>query len=83
MTKKQIKIWIINSSPRSENDCPQEKSKSERIAEFMNLDIPLNIQTPLIAPDPIRLEQSDQEIVLRKCVIAARFGCFLSRNQSS
>lgn len=30
-----MKLWIINSSPRSENDCPQEKSKCERIAEYM------------------------------------------------
>ncbi len=31
----KLKIWIINTSPRSLNDCAQEKSKSERIAEYM------------------------------------------------
>jgi len=32
---KKMRIWIINASPRSENDCPQEKSKSQIIAEYM------------------------------------------------
>ncbi|MEK6875608.1 MAG: flavodoxin family protein [Nanoarchaeota archaeon] len=31
----KIKLWIINASPREKNNCPQEKSKSQRIAEYI------------------------------------------------
>lgn len=36
-SRKGLNLWIINASPRALDDCPQEKSKSQRIAEFMTL----------------------------------------------